>query len=88
MAVPEDTAAVDGVLHLMGDRVCRVGSSSKPRTEAVGLYLAVCQAHMYDNSEYVMGNAHSDRYSLAARSLPDHNLYADCSVLIRSGKRS
>jgi len=33
---PEDTAAVDGVLHLMGDRVRRVGSSAKHRTEAGG----------------------------------------------------
>jgi hypothetical protein len=31
---PEDTAAVDGFLHLMGDRIRRVGSSPKHRTEA------------------------------------------------------
>src|SRR5437899_7039278 len=29
----EDTAAVDGVLHLMGDRVCRMGRGAKHRTE-------------------------------------------------------
>ena len=31
---PEDTAALDGILHLMGDRVCRMGSGPKHRTEA------------------------------------------------------
>src|SRR6202158_4563242 len=31
---PDDTAAVDGVLHLIGDRVCRMGSSPKHRAEA------------------------------------------------------
>ena len=33
---PEGTPAVDGVLHLMGDRVCRLGGSTKHRTEAGG----------------------------------------------------
>ena len=31
---PDHPAAVDGILHLMGDRVCRRGSSPKYRTEA------------------------------------------------------
>ena len=31
---PEDAAAVDSVLHLMGDRVGRMGSGAKHRTEA------------------------------------------------------
>src|SRR5882724_10891763 len=35
---PEDTAAVDGILHLMGNRVGRMGSSPKHSTEAA------CQA--------------------------------------------
>jgi hypothetical protein len=34
----ENAAAVDGVLHFMGDRVCRMGSGAKHRTEAT------CQA--------------------------------------------
>ena len=31
---PEDTAALDSILHLMGDRVCRMGNGPKHRTEA------------------------------------------------------
>src|SRR5260370_33633512 len=51
---PEDTAAVDGVLHLMGDRVCRMGSSTKHCTEAA------CHAGSLTADSIVSGTIHAE----------------------------
>ncbi len=36
LAAPKDTAAVDGILHLMGDRVRRMGGGAEHRTDPAG----------------------------------------------------